>query len=310
MGDTRHSILSLLALAHAESLPALSFTDICALLPVSSAKTAAPEEITSVLARLEKEWVVAARDGWYALMKPPDTDEIRRRADISRQKIARNRFFFLLMQAVPFVEAAAITGSVSMENANEKSDIDILCIVKKGRMWTARILLLFLAELFGKRRDHKRYSDKACFNCFASKDASFPFHNIAAAHMLARALPLFGSKPLETFFTTNAWTQEYVSRPTRTPLIPASRALRAVSASTVWLLSGSVGNALERALARWQIDRLRRKVKQGSDASGLVLRDDIVTLYYPDIKNKAVMALYTDTINTLDYEMSDSRRAE
>ncbi len=301
MSDSRNSILSLLALAHAESLPALSCADICGLLPASHAKRTAQEEISSLLVRLEKEGIIVSRDGWYALTKAPDVDEVKKRIEISRQKIARNRFFFFLMQIIPFMEAAAITGSVSMKNASEKSDIDIFCVVKKGRIWTSRILLLFLAELFGKRRERRYSMDKLCFNCFVAPPASFPLHTIAAAHMLARAIPLFGNKSLETFFTGNSWMKEYVSRPSLAPLIPPSRTLRTISAITAWLLSGIIGAMLERALAQWQIRRLHRKVIRGSDASGLVLGEDVVTLYYPDSKNQTVMTRYNDMLAKIDF---------
>ena len=142
--------------------------------------------------------------------------------------------------------------------------------------------------------------DKLCFNCFITKNASFPLHNIASAHMLARALPLFGTEALDLFFTENAWMKEYVSRHSLAPLIPLSRTLHAISRATAWLLSGSIGDALERALARWQIRRLHKKVKNGTDASGLVLREDVITLYYPDSKNKTVMTRYTDMIAKID----------
>lgn len=301
MDDTRTSLLSLLALAHAESLPALSFADICALLPAPQTEKRTPEEITSLLAHLEKERVLFSRDERYSIAKTPDIDEIKKRAEIARKKIARNRFFFSLMQMIPFVEASAITGSVSMENANVKSDIDIFCVVTKERIWTARILLLILAEIFGRRREHGRGSDKLCFNCFMTNNTSFPLQNIASAHMLARAIPLFENGPLETFFAKNAWMHEYVSRPSFAPIIPSSRPFRAVSLATAWLLSGSIGNALERVLARWQIRRLKNKVKSGGDVSGLVLREDIVTLYYPDNKNKTVIARYGNALKQIDF---------
>ncbi|MEK7488061.1 MAG: hypothetical protein AAB598_01945 [Patescibacteria group bacterium] len=295
MGDIRSSILSLLALAQAESLPALSFADICALLPSSA------HEVAALLMQLEKDGLIFSRNGWYALAGAPDTDEIKKLGVLSSRKIMRNRAFFFLMQAIPFVEASAITGSVSMRNAGEKSDIDILCVVTQGRLWTSRILLLFLAELFGKRRERGYSMDKLCFNCFVTKNTVFPFQNIASAHMLARAMPLFGSDSLEMFFKHNAWIEEYVSRSSLAPLSTPSRALRSISTATAWLLSGSAGNALERSLAQWQIRRLRNKAKNGTDTSGLVLRDDLVTLYYPDSKNKAVMARYTDIIAKIDF---------
>lgn len=295
MSDTRNSLLSLLALAQAESLPSLSFADICALLPSSA------HEVATIFTQLEKEGVIVSRDGWYALKNTVSADEAQKRLALSATKIARNRAFFFLMQMIPFIEASAITGSVSMGNANEKSDIDILCVVTKGRIWTARILLLFLAELFGKRRERGYGLDKLCFNCFIAKNTSFPLHNIASAHMLARALPLFGTESFEIFFAANAWMNEYVSRPSFAPLIPFSRPLHAASSLIAWLLSGSIGNALERALAGRQTRRLQKKIKPGSDASGLVLRDDVVTLYCPDNKNKIIMARYADTIAQIDF---------
>lgn len=302
MDDTRTFILSLLALAHAESLPAFSFADIRALLPASShTKNTAREKIASLLVQLEKEGVAISRNGWYALKETPNIEETKRRIEISHQKIARNRFFFFLMQMIPFVKAALITGSVSMENAKKESDIDILCIITTGRIWTARMLLLLLAELFGKRREQKHCSDKICFNCFVTTHAVFPLHNIASAHMLARATPLFGNETIGMFFTENTWMEKYISRPLRAPLFPLSRPLRAISATAAWLLSGSVGGFFERALAQWQISRLRRKIKKGGDASGLVLREDAVTLYYPDIKNKTIMARYADMTKKIDF---------
>ena len=140
-----------------------------------------------------------------------------------------------------------------------------------------------------------------CFNCFVTKNTSFPLRTIASAHMLARAMPLFGNESLEVFFTKNAWIEKYVSRPSRAPLLSLYRPLRAISAPIAWLLSGSIGGMLERILAQWQISRLRRKAKQGSDESGLVFRDDVVTLYYPDIKNKTIMARYAGIIKEIDF---------
>ncbi|MCR4322813.1 MAG: nucleotidyltransferase domain-containing protein [Candidatus Azambacteria bacterium] len=302
MDDTRTSTLSLLALAHAELLPALSFTDLCALLPISHTRNTRRTEVASLLAQLEKEVVVMSRDNWYALSKTPDIPMLKKRLSISQAKLARNRVFFFLMQAIPFLEGAVITGSVSMGSAHEKSDIDIFCIIKKGRIWTARICLLFLAELFGSRREKKHLLDKLCFNCFIAHTAVFPLQNIASAHMLARAIPLFGTTPLEAFFTANAWTELYVSRPPHTPLVRPSRSLRAISLVVAWLLSGSVGNTLERTVARWQIHRLRSKATRGGgNASGLILHEDIVTLYYPDSKNNTVMARYADAIKQIDF---------
>ena len=147
------------------------------------------------------------------------------------------------MQAIPFVEASAITGSVSMRNAGEKSDIDILCVVTQGRLWTSRILLLFLAELFGKRRERGYSMDKLCFNCFVTKNAVFPLQNIASAHMLARGDAAFGSESLEMFFTENAWMRRicFPFSQRRLFLLPARFAR---SLQPAWLLSGSVGDAL------------------------------------------------------------------
>lgn len=297
----RVSLLSLLALADAESLPALSYADICALLSHTQKDSVSREEISYALKTLEQEGVVISCDDWHALREAPDIDEAKKRIRTSQKKIVRNRIFFFIMQAIPFIEAAAITGSVSMGNAKEKSDIDILCIVQKGRIWTARILLLFLTELFGTRREQKNLLDKMCFNCFVTKNTLFPMRTIASAHMLARANPLFGNETHEVFFAHNAWMEEYFSRPSLVPLLPLSRILRAISATAAWPLSGTIGDALEHMLAQWQIRRVRRKIKKGGDASGLIFSEDAVTLYYPDIKNKAVMARYAAALEKIDF---------
>jgi hypothetical protein len=86
--------------------------------------------------------------------------ELRR----SRQKLAKSRWTELgelkaMLNASPWVLAAAITGSAAMLNGTHKSDLDVMIITAPGRLWLARLNVLILTWWY-KHRNKTGW----CFN--------------------------------------------------------------------------------------------------------------------------------------------------
>lgn len=298
--DALHtSILSTLALAEAEACPAFPHNDIAAYVHVGSALHEA-DAFPSAYTYLLKNNLIRAKQDRYALVSHAHAFHmIPEREAASVKKIACNTIPLLLLQTIPFAHTMAITGSVAMNNATSKSDVDIFCIARHGRLWTVRALSLALAALFLRRRDNTVTGEKLCFNYFLAHDAEAPVQNIASAHMFARALPLFDHDAFARFFTQNKWIARHLRYPEKQSRFPRVAILRMISKIIAVPLSGAFGDRIEQRLKAWQMRRLKQKIREGGDTLHFILRDDAILLHYPHSKNKAVMDRYERRIRAL-----------
>ena len=76
------------------------------------------------------------------------------RKKIWDQKWKKARKIFWIMQVVPFAKLVMGSGSFSLGNTRKDSDVDLLIIAKKGRIWTVRtfftLLTSFLVKMYLK----------------------------------------------------------------------------------------------------------------------------------------------------------------
>lgn len=167
---------------------------------------------------------------------------------------------------LPFLRGVAGTGSLAFDNAKVSSDLDVLVVAEQNRVWTVRFLLTVLLDLLRlRRRPLGPTRDRVCLNHYLSLDAlEFPYRSLYTAMEYARLVPLLGEDVCRRFRDTNRpWMEGYLDRvfpdvsihekTTRT-----SPWLRALQHALEWPLSGSVGDALERLLARLQQTRITR----------------------------------------------------
>lgn len=299
--DALHaSILSTLALAEAESCPALSRDTIAAYLHTNTSAPVYEDALARAYADLKKNRLIRTENDRHALVSHGYAfHAIHERAHDASQKLENNRIPLLLLQAIPFVHTMAVTGSVALLNANPRSDVDIFCITERGRAWTVRALSLALAALFLRRRDHAITGEKLCFNYFLAHDAKAPVQNIASAHMFARAVPLFNDDAFARFFSSNAWVNDHLQHPEKNAYFPRVASLRVIARALSALLSGKLGDRIEHRLKTWQMRRLEKKIEQGTDTSHFILRDDAILLHYPHSKNKIVMDHYARRMRAL-----------
>lgn len=81
--------------------------------------------------------------------------------------------FAPIFQGVPFIRAIILNGSLAQGKIKETSDIDLLMIVQKGRLYTARLFLIILGFLTGQKRskdENKPHAGKFCFNYFMTEN--------------------------------------------------------------------------------------------------------------------------------------------
>ncbi|MBI3685695.1 nucleotidyltransferase domain-containing protein [Candidatus Azambacteria bacterium] len=304
-----NAIISALALAWAESLRALHSTRIRTYLGAHNGGHLSITEIKTTLAALARAGFVSVENGWCLLERSATSlEESITRAKTSARKIRGARAVLFLLQAMPFIKAAAITGSVAFGNATKKSDVDVFCVAQERRIWTARAGALILSELFGRRTERSVRSgkDKLCFNYFATPDADIPVKNIASAHMFAEAIPFFGETEFRQFLAKNKWMKEFLSGPDDAAHTTPSAHLPGANGALVFIktaiektLSGTFGGMVERACKTWQMARLSKKIAAGGDASHFAANDAVIALHHPRPKNKEVMKRYRQKMKDL-----------
>lgn len=303
-----NAILSTLALAKAEHAPVLTLADIHAYLHRCTATSPSVYELKAELKKLVGSKTVHQSGARYSLEASSAVyAESTAKIHVSARKLARAKKALAMFQAIPFLRSVSITGSVSFGSAQKTSDIDLFCATAPKRVWTARMGVLILTELLGRRRERTRGgADKLCANYFASENAEFPVQNIASAHLFARAIPMWGETSLNHLREKNRWIQQFfyqdqthLPRTKSAHLSEESRGLLFLKAILEKLLSRTFGDVIEKICKAWQLSRLKTKTSHGGDTSQIVLTDDIITLHHPHPKNKEVMERYVRKMNEL-----------
>lgn len=134
--------------------------------------------------------------------------------EISKNKLRNSRFraYLQLISLFPQIRLVGFSGSISMMNATKNDDIDLFIISNKNRLFTARLIALFLSEMLGLRRERQaggKYKDKVCLNLFFDeKDLKIPKvkKTLFVAHEILQMKPIINkSSTYERFLHENDW---------------------------------------------------------------------------------------------------------
>ncbi len=134
-----------------------------------------------------------------------------RKRRISIGKIKKISHYIRILSLFPQIQLVGLSGSLSMLNATRDDDIDLCIIASENRMWTARLISLMIAQIFGLRRKsgEKRASDKVCLNLFFDAcDMQVPKHKRTeyVAHEILQMKPLINkNNTYGKFLVANKW---------------------------------------------------------------------------------------------------------
>jgi len=164
-----------------------------------------------------QEKAVETKNGYYFLKGNASgiyTRLLKER--ISQRKIKLAKKAAKSLSLIPMIKTIAITGALAMENAAEESDIDLMIIVRKGTLWTSRLLSYLVTWLVGlkiRKPGDKNQKDKLCLNIWLDEKAlAWERHdrNLYTAHEIAQIKPLVNkNKTYEKFIAKNAWIHNY-----------------------------------------------------------------------------------------------------
>ncbi|MFQ5568039.1 MAG: hypothetical protein ACE5G0_00105 [Rhodothermales bacterium] len=164
---------------------------------------------------------------------------------------------------IPFVRMVAVSGSLAVNNAEAKSDVDFFCITTPNRLWLARAWIVPLSKLTGWFP--KAFPLYLCPNYILALDElHVEDHNLFTAHEVAQTVPLWGLDVYRRFLQANRWVYDF---------LPHTRfddhLHRAMPPPRPWftrgaerLLRGRMGDALDRLIYRLFLTFYRRRAER------------------------------------------------
>ncbi len=216
-------------------------------------------------------------------------------------KITRRVVWFLAI--LPYVRMIGVTGSLSFNNTRRESDLDLLIIVKRGRIWMARFLILLVTQLTGRRRKYwdREAPDKICLNHYITDDAmimSSDIHSLYTAVLYGLTVPLMGRETYQLWRDENGpWMKRWLMYPAASLLL-SRHAIRVPSLFVKikgWVegfLSEPIGELLEKG-----VEKIQRRVIWSHKKSGWNRRvnvSDTELAFHPDSKEAQVLHQFNE----------------
>lgn len=256
-----------------------------------------------VLEALEKSEMLKAkldvRFGFYFLK---GREEIVARR-LERKKIADRKWkkakkIFWLMQITPFLKGIFISGSLALGNSRKDSDIDLIIVAKKGRIWTVRTFVTILTSLLFAKRHGNVTKDMICLNHYVTDGSlKIPFESLYNAQSYIHLVNLYRhTKDFELFRkfqNENNWIGNYVEN-YKSSELGSARSIRRntffslVSAASSLILSNVFGDMLERELSVFQGRRIKKDPLYKKTGGRITIGDDQLE-FHPDSHERFVI---------------------
>ncbi len=150
------------------------------------------------------------KDGMIFLRGSDEFVKDRSRANkFSITKLKKLKFWAKVFGVVPYVRGVFLTGTLSMKNAKQNSDWDVLVVLAKNRIWLGRLLLAVMLQLICKRRHGDKVAERFCLNHYITENALIlEEHNEFSANFISSSMPILGGGIYKKFLQMNEfWIQ-------------------------------------------------------------------------------------------------------
>ena len=216
--------------------------------------------IDSELKALENDKFIFRFDEFYTLHNDHALIQRRKKGNLlALEQMVTARKVARLLSKFPFTKAVAVSGSLSKNFATEKTDIDFFIITAANRLWIARTCMHLYKKLtFLAGRQHW-----FCMNYYVDEAGlEITEKNIFTATEIVTLLPMQGKSSFCDFVASNAWTEKYFPLQHFTggniPEIKHGSLRRSFEK----ILSGRVGDTIDKWLMRITDRRWQKKAKR------------------------------------------------
>lgn len=175
--------------------------------------------------KLDKE--VKKKDQFYSLSGREEIIKIRKqREKYSKEKLKIAEKAAKLLKIIPTIIMVAVSGNLAVNNCGLNDDIDFLIVTKRNFLWTTRLLIIVILDLFGLRRKRKDrdIKNKICLNMFIDENhLSLPEkeRNLYTAHEVIQLKMIWDrEETYSKFIKNNQWVKEYLPNSIRNVKCP------------------------------------------------------------------------------------------
>ncbi len=235
---------------------------------------------------------VETKDGFYFLAGRQMIVKKR----LERYNIAEDKFIWAksaawLLSKLPFIRLVAVCNTLAYGNSRPEADIDFFIITAKNRIWTARLISVFLFQFFGWRPTSEKRQNKICLSFFVSEDglnlqpAALGNEDVYFHFWLATLLPLYDQGGYyQKFLTANEWLKNYL--PNVQPYYLNKKRAIKPSFSLFKKIMELHTDWLEKFYKFWQLKLLNKKLKALMNQGTSVMVSDTILKFHPIDKRK------------------------
>ena len=260
-------------------------------------------EVAEELDKLVNSGIIGQKNGFYFISGKEDLYELRMKRDkISAQKWKKFLAMAKFLALAPYLRGIFASGSMAINNTDEKSDFDVLVIARSGRLYTCRLFLWLISSLMGTRRKkHEKVApDKLCFNHYLTDGSLYiPHESIFNAQTYINLKPvLIRAELIDRFYTANLWLNNYVYnfRPQKEfsrRSVKPSLCLIVFARLGEFILDSFLGDWLELFFKKYQQKRINDDPKTHQSGGRVVFGDNELE-FHPHSFEKVVIAKYRD----------------
>ncbi|MCX6734062.1 MAG: hypothetical protein NTX63_04630 [Candidatus Peregrinibacteria bacterium] len=195
-------------------------------------------------------------------------------------KVEKLKWIFAV---TPFLKGVYVCNTLAMTQARPGSDIDVLVVTRRNRLFITRTCLLVLTQLLGVRRHGEKIEGRLCLSFFVDEDHTdmsellLKPYDVYFAYWLLLLKPV-GKSP--SLLSSNAWMRNYFSE----KVLARDESVRDVASSRSFLMK--FWNKVELLLLNWQLRRACAKFMAMGRPQGVVLEKHCLKFHDQDMRER------------------------
>ncbi len=265
------------------------------------------ERILESLEKLRKAGEIGEWQGFYFLSKRQNgkmlVQERLEKNKIAEEKWKKAKKYVSWLKTLPYVEIIFASGSLALGHTTYESDLDVLVVAKKGRIWLARLLLTLAAGFLGVRRTkyEKVAPDKICLNHFITDNSlRISFESLYNAQTYVHMTPLYykNQSLVAEFYRQNEWVKKFLPNCSWPPLFQ----LRAVRTRRLFsAFKKGVEFVLDLLRLGAVLDKFSEKIQKpriNTNLPGRIIASDEQLEFHPYSAEKTVLEKYNQVVDS------------
>jgi hypothetical protein len=209
-------------------------------------------------------------------------------SEIEKQLWEKAEKYIHYLQVVPFLKMVAVCNNLAFGKVDDRSDIDLFIIAKRGRLFIVRTFVTLILHVLGVRRHNEKIAGRFCLSFFVDEDGmnmrKIALENDIYLAFWARTMvPLIDDGVSEKFLAVNSWMNKYFEEEIvidKKRVVKKESSMRKVFS---WIFDGWIGNRIEKMLMRWQMKRAKEKmIGINLEVASLVVEEHILKFHNVD----------------------------